>query len=170
MLGWLKEIAPWIPIILMIRHPLQVISSWVKLGWGKEAKGERMDYDIVTSQNDLLNDFSIIKKAIYEVNPQNHFERLIFLWCIYHYVPFNQLKSGEAYILFYENLIIQPENEIQKLFKFLNKLKIPMDITAAGIDAETVMPANSPRYALAPARTIDRIIPSIMALIVISGC
>ena len=46
---------------------------------------------------------------------------------------------------------------------------MPIEITAAGIDAETVIPAKRPKYALAPAKTIDNIIPNITALIVISG-
>ena len=32
-----------------------------------------------------------------------------------------------------------------KIFDFLNKDNIPIDITAAGIDAETVIPAKRPR-------------------------
>ena len=44
-----------------------------------------------------------------------------------------------------------------------------IEITAAGIDAETVRPTFNPRYAFAPARTAERIKPSTMALAVISG-
>ncbi len=44
-----------------------------------------------------------------------------------------------------------------------------MDITAAGMEAETVMPANKPKYALAPASIMERTTPNKSALIVISG-
>jgi hypothetical protein len=44
-----------------------------------------------------------------------------------------------------------------------------MEITAAGMEAETVMPANNPRYALAPARITAKRIPRITAFTVISG-
>ena len=44
-----------------------------------------------------------------------------------------------------------------------------MDITAAGIEAETVIPANKPKYALAPASIMERTTPNKSALIVISG-
>jgi hypothetical protein len=44
-----------------------------------------------------------------------------------------------------------------------------MEITAAGMDAETVIPANKPRYALAPASTMDNKTPRTIALGVISG-
>ena len=55
-----------------------------------------------------------------------------------------------------------------RILDFLNTLNIPIDITAAGMDADTVIPANSPRYAFAPARTIDRIMPRRQAFMVIS--
>ena len=44
-----------------------------------------------------------------------------------------------------------------------------METTAAGIEADTVIPANKPRYAFAAARIIESKTPRINALIVISG-
>src|SRR5688572_30380740 len=44
-----------------------------------------------------------------------------------------------------------------------------IEITAAGIDAETVSPANRPRYMLAPPRMIARTQPRITDAGVISG-
>ena len=56
-----------------------------------------------------------------------------------------------------------------RILEFRNTLNIPMEITAAGIDADTVIPANSPRYAFAPAKTIERIMPRRQAFMVISA-
>ena len=56
-----------------------------------------------------------------------------------------------------------------RIFDSLNIRKIAIEITAAGIDAETVRPTFRPREALAPARTAERIIPRTTALNVISG-
>ena len=44
-----------------------------------------------------------------------------------------------------------------------------MEITAAGIDAETVIPTRSPRYAFAAPNTIARITPMITDVTVISA-
>jgi hypothetical protein len=44
-----------------------------------------------------------------------------------------------------------------------------METTAEGIDAETVIPAKSPRYALAAPRTTERMMLRIVALSVTSG-
>ena len=56
---------------------------------------------------------------------------------------------------------------IISILEFLKKLKMPIDKTAAGIDAETVMPAKSPKYAFAAPKIIDSRIPNIIVLIVI---
>tara|TARA_Y100001960_G_scaffold149603_1_gene157993 strand:- start:120 stop:413 length:294 start_codon:yes stop_codon:yes gene_type:complete len=55
-----------------------------------------------------------------------------------------------------------------RIFDFLNILSMPIEITAAGMEAETVIPANNPKYAFAPAKTMDSMIPKIMDLKVIS--
>ena len=45
----------------------------------------------------------------------------------------------------------------------------PMDITAAGIEADTVSPTLSPRYAFAPPKMMDIKMPRMMEVAVISG-
>ena len=119
MLGWIKENFQGVPILFVIRHPLQVISSWQKLGWGIEALGERSDYEIVISQEQILKDYPIIEKAINKFNIKTNFEKFLFLWCIYHYVPLQQLMPNGMHIIFYENLLINPMKEFTKIFNFL---------------------------------------------------
>jgi hypothetical protein len=125
MLGWLKKVSPRIPIVMVVRHPLQVVHSWQKLGWGLEANGQRSDFEIITSQELLLSDFPIIERALREIDAQNPFERILFEWCVFHHTPLKQLRKGEAWILFYENLLIDPDAEIGALFRYLQK---PVDI------------------------------------------
>jgi hypothetical protein len=56
-----------------------------------------------------------------------------------------------------------------RTFDRLKARRIAMDATAAGMDADTVMPAKSPKYALAPARIAANITDSTTDLMVISG-
>lgn len=121
MLGWLRRVANNPPTVLMIRHPLQVVSSWSKLGWGKEALGERGDFEIITSQKALLDDFPVIGEVMKQIDQNDFFERTVFEWGVYHLVPATHLKKNEAYPLFYENLLIDPEPEITRLFQHLKK-------------------------------------------------
>ena len=45
----------------------------------------------------------------------------------------------------------------------------PIEITAAGIEAETVIPTLSPRYAFAPPNMMARMIPKMIEVAVNSG-
>jgi hypothetical protein len=47
--------------------------------------------------------------------------------------------------------------------------KMPIEMTAAGTEAETVMPANMPRYAFAPASTTESTAPRMNTPAVSSG-
>jgi hypothetical protein len=121
MLGWLKKVANDPPIVLMIRHPLQVMMSWKKLGWGKEAFGTRTEFDIITNQESLLNDFPIIHEIMKQIDKDDYIQNIVFQWCVYHYVPSEHLKINEAYALYYENLLTSKNEEIIKLFEYLKK-------------------------------------------------
>ncbi|QJR81958.1 hypothetical protein CA267_014960 [Alteromonas pelagimontana] len=126
MLGWLKKLSKDLPIILPIRHPLQVVSSWSNLGWGKETEGNRSDFEIIMSQQKLLSDFPLIKKAAESIDSSDFVERTVFLWCVFYYVPLQQLKPAQFHIVYYENLIIEYESEVRKLFRYLEK---PFNLT-----------------------------------------
>lgn len=136
MLGWLKSQDLNIPIILVIRHPLQVVSSWLKLGWGKEALGNRFDFDIIFSQQSLLDDFPVITEVLNKFKPQSMFEKLVFQWCVFYYVPLQQLKTGDAFLLFYENILTQPLIEIAKMFQYIGR-------TFNRQDVEAILPKSS---------------------------
>src|SRR5690606_3859679 len=56
-----------------------------------------------------------------------------------------------------------------RMFESLKNRRIAIEITAAGIDADTVSPANSPRYAFAPARITDSRMPRTIAFDVSCG-
>src|SRR5687767_6834251 len=56
-----------------------------------------------------------------------------------------------------------------RMLDSLKSRSTAIEITAAGIDADTVSPANMPRYAFAPASTADSSTPSTSALTVSCG-
>jgi len=120
MLGWLKRISKTPPVVLVIRHPLQVASSWRRLAWGEEVSGKRSDLEIILSQDLLLDHFPVIAETYKTIDPHDFVERVVFQWCVFHLVPFCQLKKDEAYVLFYENLLIDPGRETEGLFQYLN--------------------------------------------------
>lgn len=113
MIGWLRNVANNPPIVLTVRHPLQVAFSWLKLGWGK-------NFDIILSQKSLLEDFPVISHAKEKIDQHDFFEKIVFLWCVFHLTPSEHLKKSDACTIYYENLITEPGREIAKLFQYLN--------------------------------------------------
>jgi hypothetical protein len=113
MLGWLRANFPGMPIVFLLRHPCAVVYSKMKLGW-------RPLLDDFLSQRELVEDFlEPFENEIRSV--RTDFERHVFSWCVENYVPLKQLRRGEVYLAFYENLCEDPEGEVRRLFGFLNK-------------------------------------------------
>ncbi|MCP5005002.1 MAG: sulfotransferase domain-containing protein [Planctomycetes bacterium] len=105
---------PGMPIILLLRHPCAVVSSQLEIdgNWGCLSE--------YFAQEDLVRDFLLpFKKAAQNVH--NRFEELVFIWCIQNYVPLKQFERDEIHLIFYENFCKYPNQEIERLFKFLGQ-------------------------------------------------
>jgi hypothetical protein len=126
LLKWLKTLYKDMKIILLIRHPLAVVNSRMKLGWGSNIK-------FFLEQANLIEDY--LEPYMKEIKKtQSVFEDQIYSWCIENYVPLQQFESKELHVTFYEDFILKPEETIKSLFNFLsinykdrilNKLHIP---------------------------------------------
>jgi hypothetical protein len=104
---------PGMPIVLLLRHPCAVVSSRLALGW-KDNLGETM------AQEDLVEDFLLPVEA--EIRAaRNDFERHLFLWSIDNYVPLRQFARGEIHLVYYEDLLENPEDGLRSLFGFLGE-------------------------------------------------
>ena len=113
LLKWIHIKFPGIPIVLLLRHPCAVANSKLKLRWNTHLEE-------FLSQEELIEDFlNPFKKEINKA--QSIFEKHVFLWCIENYIPLKQFRIGDIHLVFYENLCVNPEYEIKRLFLFLNK-------------------------------------------------
>ena len=113
LLGWMRENFPGMPMILLFRHPCAVAASRIALGW-RDTLSKTME------QEELVEDFlgpveAEIKAA------RDAFERHLFSWCIENYVPLRQFGPREIHLSFYENFLVHPETEVQRLFAFLGE-------------------------------------------------
>ncbi len=112
-LGWLHAHYPEVPIVVVIRHPYSVITSAMRWGW-------QPVLPILMEQQALVEDhLGPFLGAIAEA--RGAFEEHLFAWAIEHYVIFRQLAPEEMHLTFYENLVTNPEEEIQRLFAFLGQ-------------------------------------------------
>jgi hypothetical protein len=110
LLKWIRRNFPEVPIILLLRHPCAVANSKLEKGWDTHLT----DF---LGQEELLVDFlDPFKDRI--AAAEDAFEKHIFLWCIENYVPLRQFGEGEILVVFYEDLCINPEQEIQKILAF----------------------------------------------------
>jgi hypothetical protein len=114
MLKWVRERFPDMPIVLIVRHPCAVAVSKVKLGWSINLD------EAYLSQERLVEDY--LARFVRDIRSANSdFERHVISWCIETIIPFSQLRRGDVHLVFYENLCINPEAELRRLFSFLKR-------------------------------------------------
>jgi len=113
LLGWMRENFPGMPMILLLRHPCAVVTSRLALGW-RDNLWETME------QRELVEDFLLPVETDIRA-ARDAFERHVFSWCIENYVPLKQFGPGEIQLSFYENFLAHPEDEIPRLFDFLDE-------------------------------------------------
>lgn len=112
LLKWLKEHFPEMRIVLLLRHPLAVVNSRIKLGWGS-------NIEFFLKQDDLIEDF--LEPFVKEIKgAKSEFEKQIFSWCIENYVPLKQLNKKDIHVTFYEDFCVSSEETIKSLFNFLD--------------------------------------------------
>ena len=77
-------------------------------------------------QSSLMHDYLSPFEHLIKRSKDDFIENQVLIWAIIHYVPFRQLNEGDVYVLFYENLFCNPEEELLKLFNYLygNELAI----------------------------------------------
>ncbi|MBI1249051.1 hypothetical protein GC197_14565 [bacterium] len=119
MLGWLSQLSSQ-PIVLLIRNPFQVAHSWLRLDWTKKSDGNCDDFDAILSQPELLRDYPLVSELAEEIDSTDEFLRIIFQWCVLHYIPRQQLNSSQAFVVFYESLIKNGVDPSTGIFEYLN--------------------------------------------------
>ena len=71
------------------------------------------------------------------------FERTVYLWCVETLVPLRQSRPGELHVVFFENLVRNPEAEIARLFSHLGKSMDGLDLERLKTPSLTARRASS---------------------------
>jgi hypothetical protein len=110
-LKWIRAHFPEMPIVFVLRHPCAVVTSRLHLGWND-------NYADFLHQTQLIQDHlePFVKPMTQAKTP---FERHMFFWCVENYVPLQQLRRGDVHVMFYEDLCVKPELELQRLSRYL---------------------------------------------------
>ena len=115
-LYWIRANYPSIPIVFILRHPCAVANSKLKLpkSWrlnpkiSQLVKQEKLSKVWLNQWSEIINQCS------------SEFEQQILQWCILNYIPLKQFTAKDLCLVFYENLILNPEKELGKISKYLN--------------------------------------------------
>lgn len=111
MLKWLKVNYPELKFVFLVRHPIAVVNSRIKLGWQDHLSDFLAQEELV--EDYLKEHLDFIKKY------DDNFGRQMIMWCIENLVPFTQLAGKDALIIFYEDMLENPTKVTEMVFKFL---------------------------------------------------
>jgi hypothetical protein len=114
MFKWLDNKFPAVKKIFIIRHPCAVILSRMKLGWDPNN-----DINDFLEQNELVEDYLGSKLDLIQ-SCKSEEEKNALIWCITNQVPIHQFSNSELRMVFYENLVLNPDEEIPSLFQILD--------------------------------------------------
>ena len=138
MLKWLHNGFPKVKIVLLVRHPCAVVESWMaaRFGMGPVAC-ERLcanEWFMEDINGSIMDEYRRAEPG---------FESLVFLWCVSYWVPFHQLGKDEVHLLFYEDLLIDPQKELEALFSFLGQSYNPRKALRVLTQPSSTTRANS---------------------------
>jgi hypothetical protein len=135
MMKWLHVNFPGMPLVLLLRHPCAVALSFVT----HQYRGAVMP---LLEQEKLVEDH--LQPYVDEIRrARDTFERTVFLWCVETLVPLRQCRPGELHVVFFENLVKRPEQEIGSLFAYLGKDMDQLNFEKLSIPSLTARKASS---------------------------
>lgn len=114
LLKWAAGRFPSIKKVWIVRHPCAVAASklkWYHLPWMKEPKEFLDQAALTTTYLEPFRDHLLAAET--------DFEKTILIWAVTHYVPFQQLVAGDVCLIFYEDIVAEPEREIPRLCRYL---------------------------------------------------
>ncbi len=135
LMGWVHQNIPAAKKIMLIRHPFSAALSKQRYQHWLWMTNPKQFLDRSTLMSDYLEPF----EHLISCSNDDFIENQILIWSIIHYVPFKQLNAGELYVLFYENLFRNPEEELRKLFDYLDE-----DASAALKDSQLLSMIRKP--------------------------
>ena len=121
MLGWLSKNYS-AKILLIVRHPCAVVDSKIRLGgpdWEYEALLHQYSQD-----GQLVEDYQHKLKAVLK-GPLSPVAGHTVIWCIENVLPIHNAKRKGHGVVFYENLMVNSDNEWDRIIRSLDLDNLP---------------------------------------------
>lgn len=111
--GYIARNFPDIKLIYIMRHPLGALASYLHRDWPSRTD-EFLSQKSLT-EGLLAPHLSFIKQLSTKA------ELTTLRWCLENYIALYQLghTQAKAHVVFYEDMVIQPERELQRFADFL---------------------------------------------------
>ncbi len=115
-----KRDRPQIKVVLLLRNPFAVaLSKYHKRHWHWMTEPAAFLED-----RELVEDHLAPFAAQIAACEDDFILKQVMIWCIIHYVFFRQFREKDVYVVFYEELYRRPEEELKKLFTFLEEVPV----------------------------------------------
>jgi hypothetical protein len=105
---------PGMPVVYLLRHPVAGAWSATQLHW-KAYLGEFLNQPAL--MNGPMAEFATVIAD--QAGTDDLFRKHILRWCLENYVPVHQLAPGSVHVVFYENIVENPDAEIARLSRYL---------------------------------------------------
>jgi hypothetical protein len=117
-----KAAAPHSKIINIRRHPVDLVYSWIKKGWGHRFVNDPLSFDLVLQHNGNTVPYFAINWAD-EYIASNEYDRVVksIVYLIEEESRVIEGKRHDICFVYYDNLIKQPDKEMSKICTFLNR-------------------------------------------------
>lgn len=110
-LGYIKRNYPNLKLVYVMRHPLACLSSYYFRKWPNKL-------DIFLGQNNLSA--GILSDHLdYICSIKSTSGKIVLRWCIENLMAFSQPILRDTKVIFYENMLSNPRQEIKKLEAYL---------------------------------------------------
>jgi hypothetical protein len=114
LIPWIRARHPELPIVYVVRDPVDVATSWLELGWGD-------DLDELLEQPRLMERFEPLAGPIQSVAANGDpVERHVLRWCLENAIPMRSDVPG-VHRVHYERLRDEPEGELERLFAYVRR-------------------------------------------------
>ncbi len=117
LMAWMHERYPSTKKVMLIRHPFAVACSKRRLHGHQGWRFVHRPSDIFMHY-DLRHDFlGPVEELFAEV--EEGFQEHVLAWAVNYYVPLRQLRLEDVHVVFYEELLENPQPTLDALFVYL---------------------------------------------------
>ncbi|HVC69135.1 MAG TPA: sulfotransferase [Acidimicrobiales bacterium] len=107
---------PDMPIVYLLRHPIPTAWSAAKLHWLPYLK------EFFRQPQLMEGPMAPMQGAIDDtMADKDLFQRHVLRWCLENYIPVNHLATGSVHVVFYEDIVQDPDKELDRLRAYLGR-------------------------------------------------